>query len=90
MNILLYNKYIYYSIKNTKTGKKYHGIYDIKLDKIMFNTDVEIDTFIPYSDISMLAITKDTAYQICAIKDDNNKCISECTDGLVILMENIF
>ena len=84
MNILLYNKYIYYSIKNTKNGKKYHGIYDIKLDKIMFNTDVEIDTFIPYSDISMLAITKDTAYQICAIKDDNNKCISECTDGLVI------
>ena len=32
----------------------------------------------------MLAITKDTAYQICAIKNDNNQCISECTSGLVI------
>ena len=84
MNILLYNKYVYYSIYNKQTQKTYHGIYDIVLNKIMFNTDVNIDTYIPYSSISMLAITKDTAYQICAIKNDNNQCISECTSGLVI------
>ena len=36
----------------------------MELDKIMFNTDIDIDVFIPYSSNSMLAITKDTAYKI--------------------------
>ena len=57
MNFLLYNKYVYYAIYNTQTQKTYHGIYDVVLDKIMFNTDIEIDVFIPYSNNSMLAIT---------------------------------
>ena len=83
MKFLLYNKYIYYSIYNTQTTKTYHGIYDVKLNKIMFNTDIDIDTFIPYSSNSMLAITRNTAYRICPIKDGDN-CIEECTTGQVI------
>ena len=83
MNFLLYNKYIYYIINNTKTKKIYHGIYDVKLDKIMFNTDIDIDLFIPYSSNSMLAITKDTAYRICAIQDGDN-CIEECSSSHII------
>ncbi len=36
----------------------------------MFNTEEEILTYAPYFDISMLAITPTTAYEICAIKKD--------------------
>ena len=64
MNFLLYNKYIYYTINNTKTGEIYHGLYDVKLGKIMFNTNEDISTFIPYSSNSMLAITKDNVHKI--------------------------
>ena len=70
MNFLLNNKYIYYSIYNIQRNITYHGIYDIKLNKIIFNTDEDIDVFIPYSNNSMLAITKETAYKICIIKDN--------------------
>ena len=87
MNFLLYNKYIYYSINNTKTGEIYHGIYDVKLDKIMFNTNEDIDTFIPYSENSMLAITRDKVYKICAIKSGEN-CIESCENSDVIRDSN--
>ena len=84
MNFLLYNKYIYYSIYNTKTQKTYHGIYDVELDKIMFNTDIDIDVFIPYSSNSMLAITKDKAYRICALQE-GGECVEYCSSGQIIL-----
>ena len=83
MNFLLYNKYIYYAINNTKTGEIYHGLYDVKLGKIMFNTNEDISTFIPYSPNSMLAITKDNVYKICALNDGEN-CIEDCSSGQVI------
>ena len=83
MNFLLYNKYIYYAINNTQTQKTYHGIYDVILNKIMFNTDINIDTFIPYSNNSMLAITGDNAYRICAIQI-NGECVDQCTTGTLI------
>jgi hypothetical protein len=37
MNFLLYNKYIYYAIYNPQTNITYHGIYDVVMNKIMFN-----------------------------------------------------
>ena len=79
-----------------KDGKTYHGIFDIELNKIIFNTKEEITTFIPFSDKAMLAITKSTAYKICAYNNnddctyecssylldvDGNKCGSSCPDG---------
>ena len=71
MNFLFNNKYVYYTIYDAKTKKTYHGILDIKFNKVMFNTDEEIDVFIPYSTNSMLAITKKSAYKICAIGKSN-------------------
>ena len=67
-----------------KDGKTYYGIFDIELNKIIFNTNEEITTFIPYSDSAMLAITKSTAYKICAY-NDNNDCTYECASSSYLL-----
>ena len=78
----MYNyKYAYYKIKNLATGKYYYGIIDTKKNIVVFNTEKEILTYVPFSDISMLAITSDTAYEICVIKRDGN-CIdsNQCTE----------
>ena len=80
MTFLPYNKYVYYSIYNKNTSKYYHGILDIKLNKIMFNTDEQIDVFIPYSQNAMLAITNESAYKICAIPSGDS-CIESCSTG---------
>ena len=58
-------KYAYYKINNLENNKTYYGIIDIKKNIVVFNTDEEIITYVPYSDISMLAITSSTAYEIC-------------------------
>ena len=59
----------------------YHGVLDITLNKVIFNTNENIDIFIPYSSNSMLAITKESAYRICLIKDSNGNCIDECSQS---------
>ena len=49
----------------------------------MFNTDINIDTYIYYSNNSMLAITKDTAYN----KHPSRRwrvCVEECSSWQVI------
>ena len=84
MNFLLYTNYVYYSIYNKITQKTYHGVFNVLTNKIIFNTDEDIDVFIPYSNYSMLAITNETAYQICLLKD-NSGCIEKCSSGNVIL-----
>ena len=86
MNFLSNNKYVYYTIYNKITQKTYHGILDVKLNKIMFNTDEEIDVFIPYSTNSMLAITKNTAYKICAINGDSD-CVEDCSSGNELILD---
>ena len=59
-------KYAYYTIKNLANGKTYRGIIDTKKNIVVFNTEEEILTYVPYTDISMLAITSTTAYEyIC-------------------------
>ena len=78
----IYNyRYAYYKINNLANGKSYYGIIDTKKNIVVFNTDKEILTWVPYSDISMLAITSSTAYEICVIKR-NGACIDsyDCTD----------
>ena len=68
----IYNyKYAYYKINNLENNKTYYGIIDTKINKVVFNTDEEILTYVPYSDFSMFAITSTTAYEICVIKKDN-------------------
>ena len=51
---------------------------------MIFNIDEEIIEFKPYGNNSMLAITKDSAYKICSIKGNNDKCIDECPEGKII------
>ena len=68
MNFLLYTNYAYYSIYNKNTGKTYHGILNIKFNQVLFNTDENIDVFIPYSNYSMLAIKKETVMKYALLK----------------------
>ena len=83
LNFTFNNKFIYYILKNKVNNNTYHGIVDIELNKIIFNTNKEIKTFIPYSDKAMLAITSDTAYRICAYNDGND-CTDDCPEGYII------
>ena len=82
MKFLLYTHYVYYSIYNKKTTKTYHGVLNVKTNKIVFNTIEDIDVFIPYSSNSMLAITPESAYRICLIQDSSNadNCLESCPD----------
>ena len=87
-----YTKYLYYEIYNTEKQKTYYGFIDIKLNKILFNTDEEIKTFKPLkksSDTeinSMLIITDSSAYEICSIYDSSsNICTSSCTGSSLIV-----
>ena len=83
MNFIPYTKYIYYEIYNDDKKETYHGIIDIELNKVIFNTNEEISKFIPFSDNSMLAITNISAYKICTVF--NNDCIDKCDMGKLIL-----
>ena len=78
MNFIPYTKYVYYEIYNNIKKITYHGIIDIILNKVIFNTDEEIKKFIPISGYSMLAITKDSAYEICTIYSGTYDCLENC------------
>ena len=82
INFILYNQFVYYKIRNKNNNNKiYHGILDIILNKIVFNTDETIIEFIPFSNISMLAITPTNAYKICIYKDNEGNCIEKCNNN---------
>ena len=67
MKFLLYTHYVYYSIYNKKTTKTYHGVLNVKTNKIVFNT---------------IEITPESAYRICLIQDSSNadNCLESCPD----------
>ena len=79
MKFIYGNKYVYYKIYNNK-GIFYHGIIDVTLNKVVFNTDEEIKEFKSYSNSSMLAITKDSAYKICILRD-GGICLEDCPNN---------
>ena len=83
INFIFNNKFIYYKLKNKVNSNTYHGIIDLELNKIIFNTNEEIKSFIPYSDMAMLAITSNTAYKICAYNDGDN-CTDYCPEGYIL------
>ena len=87
MKFILYTKYAYYEIYNKKENKTYHGVVDITLNKVIFNTDEDLDVFIPYSTNSMLAINGDSAYRICFIRDSSNStnCLDSCSSNNLLL-----
>jgi hypothetical protein len=78
-------KYLYYEIVNKGNNATYHGIIDIEFNKVIFNTDEEIVEFKPYSNNAMLAITKNSVYKICTIKNNDDTCKDECSSGKLVL-----
>ena len=89
VNLIRNTQYAYYEIYNIDKDITYHGLLDIQQNKILYNLDEEITTFIPYleSDVSssvMLAITKDSAYKICIMKNSNT-CSDSCTSNNLLL-----
>ena len=76
-------KYAYYEIYDKNTNKTYYGFMDIKQNKVLFNTDIEIKTFVPYSNTEMLAITANSAYKIC-LYINNGQCSDTCDDNLIL------
>ena len=83
INIIPGTKYAYYEIYDKNTEKTYHGFMDIRQNKVLFNTDEVINTFVPYSNTEMLAITPNSAYKICIYKN-NNECSETCSGNLVL------
>ena len=81
------SKYVYYKVYSNNKKIYYHGVYDVVLNKIIFNTDKEILDFKPYSidykSIGMLAITKESAYKICFYNNDNNDCLEQCNGNTI-------
>ena len=85
MDIMHYNQYVYYTIVGKETNKTYHGIFDVKANKIIFNIDKELYLFIPYIEAknsdSMLAINKDSSYGVFYIKkEDTGDYLGSCSD----------
>ena len=78
------SNYIYYEIYNEIIETKYYGFIDIKLNEIIFNTDEEILSYNKISTNTLLIRTKDSAYSICKIKEDNN-CIDSCNSNEIII-----
>jgi hypothetical protein len=77
-------RFAYYKIE-ASNAIIYHGILDIKLNKIIFNTNDYIKEFRPLTNYSMLAITNDSAYEICPFTQDG-KCIEECEEGQELII----
>ena len=84
MEFIRNTKYVYYEIYNNDKKITYYGIIDIILNKVIFNTNEIIIKFLPYSSNSMLAITEDSAYRICAISD-GNICINSCENSNILI-----
>jgi hypothetical protein len=77
-------RFAYYKIE-ANNAIIYHGILDIKLNKIVFNTNDYIKDFRPLTNYSMLAITNDSAYEICPFTQEG-KCIEECEEGQELII----
>ena len=81
INFIPYTKYAYYKLYNQNISKYYYGIIDIELNQVIYNTDEQITKFIPYENFSMLVITPNSAYQICAIFNEN-QCVNSCPSSI--------
>ena len=79
MNFMLYNRYVYYKMKLKSNSQiVYHGIYDTKINNVIFNTEETLKYFFPYSDREMIAVTDTAAYKICAMKGTDGTCVDYC------------
>ena len=62
---------------------KHHGIIDVNLNKILFNSDENIKDFKPYSKNALLVVTDKSSYKLCvfALNEKGNDCIDQCPEG---------
>ena len=81
------SKYAYY--KFNQNGLFYHGIIDIELNQIIFNTNETILEFKPYSKFSFMVFTSSSAYEICIYGKLDDKCIDKCPPGQKLIIDNI-
>ena len=79
-------KYAYYKL--TENELSYHGIIDIELNQIIFNTNKIIIEFKPYSKFSFLANTSSSVYEICLYGKLDKKCIDKCLPGQELIIDN--
>ena len=76
------NRFVYYKLKIKDTNTiKYYGIFDTKLNKVIFNTDQKLFDFVPYKAKAMLAVMNGKAYKICPIKGSSD-CVDYCDNDL--------
>ena len=79
MNFSLYNKYAFYKIYNKDKNITYTGVIDVTLNKVIFNTKEQIQSFSAFFNNSMLAIVNNKAYRICGIKNAaGTDCLDSC------------
>ena len=79
-------KYAYYEI--TENNKTYHGIIDVKLNKIIFNTNETLLYFKPSSKKSFLLVTNSNAYKICLTPtDEGEECLDKCENDQTIILD---
>ena len=86
MKFIPNTRYVYYKLLTPDNKDIYQGIIDISLNKVIFNTNVNITTFIPLTNQSMLAIAYNTLYEICPIYY-NSKCFDVCPDGTFLVLD---
>ena len=85
LDLIRNTRFVYYQIENSENeDESYSGIIDIKLNQIVFNTNIKFTKFKPLKHNSIIAFTETDVYQICAIKQDN-VCVDECTSGTLVL-----
>ena len=86
MKFIPNTRYVYYKLLTQDNKDIYQGIIDISLNKVIFNTNVNITTFIPLTNQSMLAIAYNNLYEICPIYY-NSKCFDVCPDGTYLVLD---
>ena len=86
INLIKNSQYAYYEIYNKDKDITYHGLIDIKLNKVMYNFEDNIQTFIPFSRTEMWAVTSTSAYKICIVKSGNS-CIDTCLGSNNLMLD---
>ena len=87
INFIYGTKYAYYKIYNLENDKTYYGLINVVDNKVLYNFEEEITSFIPVSSSEMLAITSTSAYKVCIIKSGNS-CSDSCSNNNLILDPN--
>ena len=79
--------YAYYEIRSS--GIIYHGIINIILNQIIFNTNENITEIRPLSEYSLLTITNSSAYELCLKSKFKDRCWITKREIIVMGMNHV-